>query len=191
VTDRYASYSRLNITRPAPRVLKIELNRPEKLNATDDRMHHELVAIWRDVDADPEVSASILTGAGKAFSAGGDFQLIHDNINDPQKRAANWKGARDLVYNVINSSKPIVSAIRGPAVGAGLTAALLADISIAEEGAHHRRTYAARRCRGRPRGDPVAVAVRNGQGEILPSAVRCDLGRGGGTDRARLARRGG
>ena len=133
MTDRYASYSRLNITRPAPRVLRIELNRPEKLNATDDLMHHELVAIWRDVDADPDVSVSILTGAGKAFSAGGDFQLIHDNINDPQKRAANWKGARDLVYNVINSSKPIVSAIRGPAVGAGLTAALLADISIASK----------------------------------------------------------
>jgi enoyl-CoA hydratase len=133
VTDRYASYSRLNITRPAPHVLKIELNRPEKLNATDDLMHHELVSIWRDVDADSDVSVSILTGAGKAFSAGGDFQLIHDNINDPQKRAANWKGARDLVYNVINSSKPIVSAIRGPAVGAGLTAALLADISIASK----------------------------------------------------------
>jgi len=129
--SRYASYSRLKITCPADRVLKIELNRPDKLNATDEQMHLELVEIWRDVDADPDVSVSIITGAGKAFSAGGDFQLLHDNINDPAKRAAHWKQARDLVYNIVNSSKPIVSAIRGPAVGAGLTAALLADISIA------------------------------------------------------------
>ncbi len=131
MSGRYSAYQRLKLSTPAPRVLKIELNRPEKLNATDEQMHLELVEIWRDIDNDPDVSVSILTGAGKAFSAGGDFQLLHDNINDPQKRAAHWKQAKDLVYNIVNSSKPIVSAIRGPAVGAGLTAALLADISIA------------------------------------------------------------
>lgn len=131
MSGRYSAYQRLKLSTPAPRVLKIELNRPEKLNATDEQMHLELVEIWREIDNDPDVSVSILTGAGKAFSAGGDFQLLHDNINDPQKRAAHWKQAKDLVYNIVNSSKPIVSAIRGPAVGAGLTAALLADISIA------------------------------------------------------------
>src|SRR5690348_8883869 len=131
MSDMYSRYKRLNISRPAAAVLRIELNRPEKLNATDELMHLELVDIWRDVDADPETSVAILTGAGKAFSAGGDFQLLRDNIEDPTKRAAHWKQARDLVYNIVNSSKPIVSAIRGPAVGAGLTAALLADISIA------------------------------------------------------------
>jgi enoyl-CoA hydratase len=131
VADRYSAYSRLRITRPAERVLKVELNRPDKLNATDEAMHLELVEIWRDIDADPDTSVSILTGAGKAFSAGGDFALLKDNINDPHKRAEHWKQAKDLVYNIVNSSKPIVSAIRGPAVGAGLTAALLADVSIA------------------------------------------------------------
>lgn len=131
MSHRYSSYSRLKLSSPLPRVLKIELNRPDKLNATDEQMHLELVEIWRDIDNDPDISVSILTGAGKAFSAGGDFQLLHENINDPDKRAAHWKQAKDLVYNIVNSSKPIVSAIRGPAVGAGLTAALLADISIA------------------------------------------------------------
>ncbi|MGE0341103.1 MAG: enoyl-CoA hydratase/isomerase family protein [Xanthobacteraceae bacterium] len=135
MSARYASYTRLRITTPAERVLKIELNRPERLNATDEAMHLELVQIWRDIDNDPDISVSILTGAGKAFSAGGDFELIEGNINDPVRRAANWKQARDLVYNIVNSSKPIVSAMRGPAVGAGLTAGLLADISIVAKNA--------------------------------------------------------
>ena len=128
--DRYASYTRLLFSRPAPGVLKIEMNRPERYNATDNAMHSELVRVWRDVDEDPDVSVSIITGIGKAFSAGGDFGIIRENIEDFDKRAEHWKGARDLVYNVINCSKPIISAIHGPAVGAGLVAALLADISI-------------------------------------------------------------
>ena len=73
----------------------------------------------------------ILTGAGKAFSSGGDFTMIQEIIDDYDARANAWKEARDLVYNIINCSKPIVSALNGPAVGAGLVAGLLADISIA------------------------------------------------------------
>lgn len=133
MTDLYASYTRLKFSRPAPGVLKIEMNRPERYNATDNAMHHELVRVWRDVDDDPETSVSIVTGVGKAFSAGGDFEIIKENINDFHMRAEHWKGARDLVYNMINSSKPIVSAIRGPAAGAGLAVALLADVSIASK----------------------------------------------------------
>ncbi|WJR76622.1 enoyl-CoA hydratase/isomerase family protein [Bradyrhizobium sp. NP1] len=131
MTDRYAGYTRLLFSRPAPGVLKIEMNRPDRYNATDNAMHHELVRVWKDVDDDPDVSVSLITGVGKAFSAGGDFEIIKENINDFEKRAEHWKGARDLVYNMINSAKPIVSAIRGPAAGAGLAVALLADISIA------------------------------------------------------------
>lgn len=131
MTDRYARYTRLKFDRPHPRVLRIAMNRPDRLNAADQAMHGELAEIWRDVDADPSVSAAILTGTGKAFSAGGDFEMIEKIIDDFPTRARNWKEARDIVYNVINCSKPIVSAIRGPAVGAGLVAGLLADISIA------------------------------------------------------------
>src|ERR1039458_2439373 len=101
--DRYSGYHRLRISSPCPRVLKIELNRPEKRNAADNQMHHELVSIWGDVDQDPEISVSIVTGVGGAFSAGGDFQIIKENMHDPQLRAAHWKGAKDLVYNMINS----------------------------------------------------------------------------------------
>ncbi|HEX3349886.1 MAG TPA: enoyl-CoA hydratase/isomerase family protein [Acetobacteraceae bacterium] len=133
MTDRYAVYERLLIDRPARRVLRITMSNPARLNATDRAMHGELGTIWRDIDADPDVSAVILTGAGRAFSAGGDFDMIQTIIDDFGERATIWKEARDLVYNVINCGKPIVSAIRGPAVGAGLVAGLLADISIASK----------------------------------------------------------
>jgi enoyl-CoA hydratase len=120
----------LQFDRPHGRVLRVTMSNPGRLNATDPQMHTELAQIWRDIDADPDISAAILTGAGRAFSAGGEFDLIQGIIDDFGTRARIWKEARDLVYNVINCGKPIVSAIRGPAVGAGLAAGLLADISI-------------------------------------------------------------
>ena len=131
MSDRYADYERLQFDRPHPRVLRIVMSNPGRLNAADAVMHGELGRIWRDVDADPGVSAVILSGAGKAFSAGGDFDMIQNIIDDFSTRARIWKEARDIVYNLINCSKPVVSAIRGPAVGAGLVCGLLADISIA------------------------------------------------------------
>jgi enoyl-CoA hydratase len=127
----YDKYTRLLIEMPEPNILKVTMNRPEKLNAADNLMHRELVTIWNDIDADPEVSAVIFTGAGKAFSAGGDLAMVREAIDDVGARMRVWKESRDLVYNLINCSKPIVSAIRGPAVGAGLVAGILADISIA------------------------------------------------------------
>jgi enoyl-CoA hydratase/carnithine racemase len=129
--DSYAQFQRLAFDWPHPRVLRVAMNRPERLNAADDIMHRELAEIWRVADSDPMVSAILLTGTGKAFSAGGDFEMIQSLIVDFDSRAKIWREARDIVYNVINCSKPIVSAIRGPAVGAGLAAGLLADISIA------------------------------------------------------------
>jgi enoyl-CoA hydratase len=127
----YTSYTSLAFDRPAPRVLRITLNRPEKLNALDARGHDEIARVWRDVDADPSVSAVLLCGAGRAFSAGGDFEMVEEMIDSFEARARVWREAKDLVFNIINCSKPIVSAIHGSAVGAGLVAALLADISVA------------------------------------------------------------
>ena len=96
--------------------------------------------------------------------------------------------ARDLVFNVIDCSKPIVSAIHGPAVGAGLVVGLLADISIvARSAAHHRRPHPPRRRRRRPRGDLLAAALRHGEGEVLPAHLPHADRRGGRADRARVA----
>ena len=131
MSDPYARYQRLQFDRPAARVLRLTMNTPGKLNSVDQTLHGELGRVWRDIDEDPDVSAVIFTGAGDAFSAGGDFEMIDGIIDDFQIRAQNWKEAKNIVYNVINCSKPIVSAMRGPAVGAGLVCGLLADISIA------------------------------------------------------------
>jgi enoyl-CoA hydratase len=128
--DSYANYTRLKFDRPHPRVLRITMDNG-KVNAADHAMHGELVRVWREIDADASVNAAIITGAGPVFSAGGDFEMIKDNIADFQIRARIWKEARDLVYNIINCSKPVVSSMRGVAVGAGLVCGLLADISIA------------------------------------------------------------
>jgi enoyl-CoA hydratase len=133
MTDRYAAYERLKFDIPSDRILRITMDAPGKLNAADEIMHGELGRIWKDVEADPDISVAILRGAGEAFSAGGDFDMIDEMIEDFETRARVWKEARDLVYNVINCSKPIVSAMQGPAVGAGLVAGLLADISIASK----------------------------------------------------------
>jgi enoyl-CoA hydratase len=130
MTDPYARYTRLKFDRPHAKVLRITMENG-RMNTTDEALHAELGDIWRDVDRDASVNAVVLTGAGKVFSAGGDFAMIQQNIDDFGSRARQWKEARDIVYNVINCGKPVVSAMRGVAVGAGLVCGLLADISIA------------------------------------------------------------
>jgi enoyl-CoA hydratase len=135
MTGRYDRYETLTMATPAPRVLEVVMDRPERLNAADAAMHRELAEIWRDVDADPDVSAVVVRGTGRGFSARGDFDLIEEMLSDYDSLVRVWKEARDLVYNLINCSKPIVSAIHGPAVGAGLVVGLLADISVAARSA--------------------------------------------------------
>jgi enoyl-CoA hydratase len=130
MTDLYAHFTRLRFDRPHPKVLRITMDNG-KMNTADNALHAELAEIWRVVDRDPSVNSVILTGAGTVFSAGGDFGMIREAIDDFDSRAKQWKEARDIVYNVINCSKPVVSAMRGVAVGAGLVCGILADVSIA------------------------------------------------------------
>jgi enoyl-CoA hydratase len=131
MSDRYARYERLKFERPAPGVLRIVMSNPGKLNAADAVMHRELAEIWRDVDADPETRCAILTGEGTAFSAGGDFEMIQGIVDDFEVRARSMREARDIVMNLIDCQTPVISAMRGVAVGAGLVCGLLADVSIA------------------------------------------------------------
>ena len=135
MSDRYAAYTRLKLDYPQQRILRITFDRPETYNSIDAETHTQITNIWRDINADPDISAVIVTGAGKAFSAGGDFEMIKEILDNPNARMTTWKEAKDLVYNVINCNKPIVSAINGVAVGAGLVVGLLADISIAGKSA--------------------------------------------------------
>jgi enoyl-CoA hydratase len=131
VTDRYAAYPSLSFDRPAPHVLGLTLRAPGRLNAVSGTMHTELAAVWRTIGDDADTRAVIVRGADGAFSAGGDLDLVLELASDHATRLRVFHEARDLVYNVINCPTPIVSAITGPAVGAGLAVGLLADISIA------------------------------------------------------------
>ena len=134
---RYAAFDTLGFDEPAAGVLRVTMAAPggggdsAPPAPVDARMHAHLGDVWRVLDGDPEAGAAILRGAGRGFSAGGDFELIEALATDYDARVRTWKEARDLVYNVVNCSKPIVSALHGAAVGAGLAAGLLADISIA------------------------------------------------------------
>lgn len=129
--ERYAEkYDQFEFDSPGERILRITFNKPETYNSLDNAGHRQLTYIWRDIDEDPDVSCVILAAKGKAFSSGGDFGMIKRNIENWDDTLGAWKEARDLVYNIINCSKPIVSAVNGVAVGAGLVAALLADVSI-------------------------------------------------------------
>jgi enoyl-CoA hydratase len=129
VPDAYDSFPHLRFDRPADGVLRITLDGPG-LNAVDHDVHRELADVWLAVDRDPSTRVALLQGAGKAFSAGGSFELLDDLMSDYAVRTRVMREARDLVFNVINCSKPIVSAIHGPAVGAGLVAGILADVSV-------------------------------------------------------------
>ncbi len=135
MSDRYAKYDAFDIDYPIDRVLRITFNNPKTYNSLDAKGHNQITYIWRDIDLDPDISAVIVTGKGKAFSSGGDFGMIEANMNDETQRIQAWKEARDLVFNVIDCNKPIISALNGVAVGAGLVVGMLADISIAAKSA--------------------------------------------------------
>jgi enoyl-CoA hydratase len=124
------------VRRLEPGILEIVMGEEGgKLSITTARMHGEMARIWLDIDRDPETRVAILRGAGRGFSAGGDLAMVEEMTRDFAVRARVWREAKDLVYNLINCSKMVVSAMHGPAVGAGLVCGLLADISIAAKNA--------------------------------------------------------
>ena len=129
----YDHYQHLLFERADHGILKITINRPEVLNATNSRLHWELAHVWLDIADDPETNVVVITGAGRAFSAGGDLGGVEKRGKDFNAIAGVMREASDLVYNITNLDKPIVSAINGVAVGAGLAVALMADVSIISE----------------------------------------------------------
>jgi enoyl-CoA hydratase len=132
----YSEYRELHVRRLEPGILEIVMGEEAgKLSITTARMHGEMARIWLDIDRDPGTRVAILRGAGRGFSAGGDLAMVEEMTRDFAVRARVWREAKDLVYNLINCSKMIVSAMHGPAVGAGLVCGLLADISIAAKNA--------------------------------------------------------
>jgi len=129
--DLYRHFERLRIDRPEDGVLRLVLETPGRLNAVDRDLHRELCDIWPVIDRDPDTRAVLVHGADGVFSAGGDLEMVKSMFDDFDYRNGVFREARQLVHHMIDCSVPVVSAIQGPAVGAGLAVALLADISIA------------------------------------------------------------
>src|SRR5215467_13534271 len=105
----YSSYERLKIDWAREGVLRVTISAPGRLNAVDAAGHRELAQIWRDADADETVRAILVRGEGEAFSAGGDLAMIEEMMADYAVRSRVLREARDIVYNVLDCSKPVVS----------------------------------------------------------------------------------
>ena len=132
----YEDYQYLRFERKGKGILLVKIDRPEVLNATNARLHNELTSVWSTLGRDHLTNVVVITGEGdKAFSAGGDIELIEGMIGNSKEIARIQTEARDLVYNILAFEKPIISAINGVAVGAGLAVALLSDISVMNEDA--------------------------------------------------------
>ncbi len=128
-------YEHLRFERREHGVLLVTIDRPERMNATNERLHSELAGVWREVAEDEQTRVAVITGAGRAFSAGGDLEMVQRMAGDYRRVAAMATEAAGLVTSMIDCEKPIISAINGTAVGAGLAVALMADISIIAEDA--------------------------------------------------------
>jgi enoyl-CoA hydratase len=128
--DLYPEFTGLRTALTDSGVLTIVIDNPGRANALDSRTHNDLSRIWRRADDDRAVRSVLVTGSGETFSAGGDLDWVQDLAQDFASRAAGLREARELVANLVNCSKPVVSGVRGVAVGAGLAVALLADISV-------------------------------------------------------------
>ncbi len=126
-----AAFPSLAFESPADGVLELVIANEGRQNSATEAMHRDLANVWRAIDAEAGVRAVIVRGAGEHFSSGGDFAMIERMIEDETTLLRVWREASDLVYNLVDCSKPVVSAIRGTAVGAGLAIALLADVSVA------------------------------------------------------------
>jgi enoyl-CoA hydratase/carnithine racemase len=143
------------------RVAIVTLNRPDALNATNGPMHRELVEIWPHLARDPELRAVVLTGAGRAFSAGGDIRRLRDEQHANFEVIQETLGdAIALVDRMIAFDRPVIAAINGPAAGLGCTLALFADILIASERARIGDTHV-----------PAGVVAGDGAMLVLPLMI--------------------
>ncbi len=130
----YSSYKCIQFEREG-RILRVTLNRPDKLNAVDEQLHHELAQVFYDISIDRECDVVILTGAGRAFCAGGDVSMM-ERLGEEKSRYTfqNIQGKR-IVYSLLEAEKPIICRLNGDAIGLGASVALLCDIIVADENA--------------------------------------------------------
>jgi enoyl-CoA hydratase len=114
----------------------ITLNRPDSLNSVNDALHHGLAKLWQRLSDDLSARAAVITGAGRAFSAGGDFGYLEELANDAALRAKTITDGREIVLGMARCRIPVVAAVNGPAVGLGCSLVALSDIVYIAEDAY-------------------------------------------------------
>ena len=114
----------------------VRLNRPEQLNATNHLLHKGLADLFPQIDADTGARAVVLTGNGRAFSAGGDFDYLDELTREPALRRETLVDGQRIVTGMARCRVPIVAAVNGPAVGLGCSLVALSDIVFMAESAH-------------------------------------------------------
>ena len=129
---RYSNYSTM-IVQLSDRIATVTMNRPEKLNAVDERMHEELAQIFIDLNNDPDIDVVILTGAGRAFSSGGDIGWMQLMIDEPSRFEKTAREGKQIVFSLLDCEKPIIAKLNGHATGLGATIALFCDVIFASE----------------------------------------------------------
>ena len=129
---QFADYQTLLFERRG-RVLEVTLNRPEKLNAVDEAMHEELARLFVDISNDPACDIAVLTGAGRAFSAGGDIAWMQQMIDAPAAFEKTAREGRQIVYSLLECEKPVIAKLNGHATGLGATIALFCDVIFAAD----------------------------------------------------------
>jgi enoyl-CoA hydratase/carnithine racemase len=114
----------------------VRLNRPEQLNATNEDLHLGLTRVFPMLSADADARVAVITGEGRAFSAGGDFALLDRMVKDRDLRRTTIAEGRELVLNMIRCRVPVIAAVNGPAVGLGCSVVALSDVVYMAESAY-------------------------------------------------------
>ncbi|MGI5219824.1 enoyl-CoA hydratase/isomerase family protein [Nocardia sp. CA-290969] len=132
---RYDLPEVLTVTADGP-VRTVTINRPDELNAVNADLHRALAQVWRQLAADTEARVVILTGAGRAFSAGGDLDWITSFLDDPVARDESIREGAEIIEELLRCPLPVIAAVNGPAVGLGASIAILCDIVLISDRAH-------------------------------------------------------
>ncbi|NKY57584.1 enoyl-CoA hydratase/isomerase family protein [Nocardia flavorosea] len=114
----------------------VTINRPDELNAVNADLHRALAQVWRQLAADTAARVVILTGAGRAFSAGGDLDWITSFLDDPVARDESIREGAEIIEELLRCPLPVIAAVNGPAVGLGASIAILCDIVLISDRAH-------------------------------------------------------
>lgn len=113
------------------KVLHLTLNRPDQLNGVNETLDEDLSRVFTDIAGEPDINVVVVTGAGRAFSAGGDMDLLQYTIDHPESFATGALHGKQMISSILDCPKPIIAKVNGPAVGLGATLALYCDIIFA------------------------------------------------------------